>query len=481
MLSQAQIQLAKNALLTKDYYEYVVHTHNGRFKRGKLPEYVCNKVQEFIEADTGNAYDILLVDEPPQHGKSMSITETLPSWYLGNNPFHRVIQASYNQDFASMFCNRNKEKINEFGKELFGIEIGSPDTQEEFMLSNGVGGMISRGIQSGITGKGANLVIIDDPIKNALEADSPTIRQNIFNEWMFSIKSRMAVGCKIIVIMTRWHKEDLAGMIMQTETNVTQIHLPVECEDPHDPIGRSIGDALFPEIGKDNKWLASFRIAYQTKEGSRAWNALFMGKPTTEQGEIFKRDWFKFYEDTPRTMFKVISVDATFKDMEASKTKSVDSVSIQVWGKVENRFYLLYRLNEIMGFTKTVEHIARVANEYKDYNMILIEDKANGSAIIETLSRKFRGIVPIQPEGGKYARASAISPLFEARNVYVRKTDYAFVDQMCDFPYSDHDDDVDACSQALNRIRDIPANLPVEKDPYSRSIEDEMNSVMDFI
>lgn len=465
----------KYELCRRDYYEYVQYSHNGRYKQGKVAEYVCNQAQSFVEKETGHAYDILILDLPPQHSKSMSITETLPSWYLGKHPMKKVIQASYNDELAKMFCMRNNEKISEHGKTIFGIEIGQPNTQNQFTLTNGIGGMISSGILGGITGRGANLVIIDDPIKNSMEADSPTTRQRIFNEWMFSIKTRLAPGAKIVVIMTRWHKDDLVGQLQSTEENVTLINLPVECEEDYDVLGRMKGDALFPEIGKDNVWLADFKKSYMNEQGSRAWNALYMGRPASEAGGIFKRSWFKTFTDTPFTPHIVISVDATFKDSETS-----DSVSIQVWGKVENRFYLLYRLNQIMGFTATCLNIARVAKEYPTYNSIMIEDKANGSAIIETLRRKFRAIIPIQPEGGKIARANAVSPLFEAQNVYVRSTDFEFVDQMCDFPYADHDDDVDCCTQALNKIRDVVAVIKAEKDPGARSYDDELNSVIDF-
>lgn len=476
VLNVDQMKEVENELLRRDYYYYVEFVHNGRYFKGKAPKFICETVQEFIEEETGNAYDILILDLPPQHGKSMSITETLPSWYLGKYPMNRVIQASYNQEFAGLFCTRNREKIKEYGKRIFGIEIGTKDTQEEFNLTNGVGGMISRGLMTGITGRGANLVIIDDPIKNSEEADSPTMRQKIFNEWMFSIKTRLAVGAKIIIIMTRWHKEDLAGMVAKEERHVRLINIPVECIDPAtDPLHRELGDALLPETGKDRKWLQDFKQDYLTTKGSRAWNALFMGSPTTEEGGIFKRAWFKFYTELPKLAFLAISVDATFKDMESS-----DYVAIHVWGKIGTRFYLVYRFKKIMGFVETCSQLERVIREHPHYNAIYVEDKANGSAIIDTLSRKYNAIIPIQPEGGKLARANAVSPIAEAGNVYVRDSDYEYINEMCDFPFSDHDDEVDCSTQAWNKMRDIVADFPEEKDPYVLDYEDETNNVLSY-
>lgn len=250
----------RHELCRRNYGEYVKHVHGGRWKLARAVKFICNSVQKFIETDTGNAYDILIISTPPQHGKSMTITETLPSWFLGKNPFERVIEISYNEDFAQKFGRRNKEKVEQFGN-IFGIELSkTTSSSTEWELSNGVGGMKSRGVLSGVTGNPCKLMIIDDPVKNRQEADSETIRQRLKDEWRDSYKTRLAAGAKIIIIMTRWHVDDLAGYILETEDNVTYINLPCEAEE-NDILGRKIGEALAPEIGKDNKWLAQFKKA----------------------------------------------------------------------------------------------------------------------------------------------------------------------------------------------------------------------------
>ena len=184
-------ELAKRELARRLYREYLAYAHDGTWKRTRMSSFLADEVQRFIEADTGHAYDILVVNCPPQHGKSMTITESLPSWYLGKSPLNNIIVASYDSDFAERFSKKNRSKIKAVGKRLFGIDIGAIDRASEFELSNGKGRFIARGIMSGITGNPANLVIIDDPVKNQLEADSPTYRQRLRDEWQASIKSRL--------------------------------------------------------------------------------------------------------------------------------------------------------------------------------------------------------------------------------------------------------------------------------------------------
>ena len=441
-------------LCRRVYSDYVEYVHEGRWIKGKAVSYICNKVQEFIEKDTGHAFDILVLSIPPQHGKSMTITETLPSWYLGKFPTKRIIEASYSEDFAQLFGRRNLRKIEQFGKELFNIEKGKIANNTEFELSNGIGGMISRGILSGVTGRPADLMIIDDPVKNRQEADSKTYRDRVWAEWNDSFKSRLSFGAKVIIIQTRWHEDDFAGRIIKNEKHVTVINLKCEA-DENDPLGRAPGEALCPEIGKGDVWLKDFKSTFTTREGSRTWNALYQGSPTPDDGNIFKRKWFRYYKELPTLPYMLISVDATFKDKEDN-----DFVSIQVWGKKNAEFYLIDRVKEHLGFTETLNVIRQLRNKYKKSSAILIEDKANGSAIIQVLQREFSGVVPINPEGGKIARANAVSASIESGNVYLpEKADwlYDYINELVAFPNAEHDDDVDCTTQALNRLRSITA------------------------
>ena len=447
-------ELARRELARRYYSEYLAYAYGDSWIRTRLSSFLAKRIQNFIETDTGHAYDILIIECPPQHGKSMTVSESLPSWYLGRHPTENIILASYDSDFAERFCRKNKEKIKSCGRNLFGIEIGAIDRAGEFELGNGKGRMISRGIMSGITGNPANLIIIDDPVKNQQEADSPAYRNRVWSEWQASLKSRLAAKGKVVVIMTPWTDDDLAARIIRSEKNVQLIRLPVEAEE-NDPIGREAGEALCPELGKDNQWLTDFKASYisDPQGGQRAWTALYQCSPRQEEGNLVRRDWWKFYDPEEQIQFgtEIISVDASFKGDDSS-----DYVSIQVWGKRAQDYYLRYCLNKRLNFPDTVEAIKTIYRLFPRARTVLIEEAANGPAIIQTLQREMF-IIPVTPLGGKISRVNAISPAIESGHVFLPDPAKApwvsdYVDQWTAFPNSKYDDMVDATSQALARM-----------------------------
>ena len=454
MNSDLIAELARRELARRYYSEYLAYSYGASWIRTKLSSYLAQRIQNFIETDTGHAYDILIIECPPQHGKSMTVSESLPSWYLGKHPERNIILASYDSDFAERFCRKNKEKIKNVGRHLFGIEIGAVDRAGEFELSNGKGRMISRGIMSGITGNPANLIIIDDPVKNQQEADSPAYRNRVWSEWQASLKSRLAAKGKVVVIMTPWTDDDLAARILRSEKNVQLLRLPVEAEE-NDPLGREVGQALCPELGKDDQWLADFKASYisDPQGGQRAWTALYQCSPRQEEGNIVQRNWFKYYDPDEELVFgtEMISVDASFKGDDTS-----DFVSIQVWGKRAQDYYLRYCLNKRLNFPDTVEAIKTIYRLFPRARTVLIEEAANGPAIIQTLQREMF-IIPVTPLGGKISRVNAISPAIESGHVFLpdpAKVPWVsdYIDQWVAFPNGKNDDMVDATSQALARM-----------------------------
>lgn len=460
-------------LCRRSYEYYVKYVHKRVYIKSKFGKFITNTVQDFIEQETDKAYEILCLSVPSQHGKSMHITETLPSWILGNNPRANIIMASYNEEFAGKFLRRNSQKLESY-KDIFNLNI-TKDTSTTLETKEH-GAIISRGLLSGITGNPANYIIIDDPIKNRKEARSQTIRDSIFDEWMSSIKTRLAPKAKIIVIQTRWHKEDLIGKIMQTEKNVRYINFPVICLKDSDEMGRVRGEMLCSEIGRDIDWWNDFKIAYEREEGSEALNSIYYGNPTNIEGGIVKRGWLKKYKpnELPRIMHMAISVDATF-----GKSDNSDFVSIQVWGKSNNKYYLMHRIKERMTFRETVIKIQQVAYAFSEYDEILIEKKANGDAIIDVLNQKYNCIIAIVPRESKEARLQAVAPMIEAGQVFIRAEDYSLEDEVVDFPNSDHDDEVDAMSQALNRLRNVYADIP-EREYIDDNYDEELESVLNF-
>lgn len=439
-------------LMKSSYAAYCYFVHNEKWIDTKFHKFLADKVQTFVETVTGNPYDILVLSTPPQHGKSMTVTETFPSWYEGKYPDRRCIVACYNDDFAGKFGRRNKTKLEEYGRFIFNIAL-SKCSDRDIEIENHSGGIITRGIMAGITGNSGDLIIIDDPVKNRQEADSVTYRERLWEEWQNSIKTRTQAGTKIIIIQTRWHEDDLAGRVIREEKNVEVINLPVEAEE-NDLLGRNVGDALCPEIGKDRKWLEAFKESYlkDPEGGARAWNALFQGRPTSEEGNMFKREWWQFYDVLPEHMpLKVISVDATFKDNEDS-----DYVAIEVWGKVNADFYLIDAIKRRMDFPDTVRAIKAMDAKYPDRHSILIEDKANGPAIIATLRHEIAGIIAEKPKDSKIARANAATGFVESGNVYLpRYADFTaeFIEELAAFPRGINDDLVDAFTQFINKYR----------------------------
>ena len=355
-------ELARRELARRDYGEYLALSQGKGWRRTALSVFLAETLQRFLEADTGHAYDILIVQTPPQHGKSMTVTETLPSWYLGRNPDKRVIVAGYSEDFAERFCRRNLEKLRRWGRDLFGVELGKVQRAAEFELAGCRGRMIARGLLSGITGNPADLLIVDDPIKSRQEADSEVIRDRIWEEWQNSLKSRFAAGAKVIVIMTPWHEDDLSARILKSELHAQLLRLPVEAER-HDPLGRKPGEPLCPELGKDAQWLRDFKRSYldDPKGGARAWTALYQCAPRVECGNLIRRDWWKRYDPgrPPRFGTQVISVDAAFKGDERN-----DFVAITVWGKAGQDYYLLDCVNRHLDFPGTLQMVRAVSRNY---------------------------------------------------------------------------------------------------------------------
>lgn len=438
-----------------NYRFYIDYIHKGIYQHGKHTQYICEKLEQVEKGEIKR----LMIFLPPRHSKSMTTSETFPSYYMGKNPDKSVILVSYGDKLARKFGRSNLEKLEQQGQEIFDIKISNRNASvTDWGIQNQRGRMVSAGIGGSITGEGADLLIIDDPIKNRKEADSITYRDMVWDEWQSTLYTRLQPGGAVILIMTRWHEDDLAGRLLNPDYGPVEdwdiIQLPAEAEEG-DILGRKPGEALSPERGYDQQWLENTKIAV----GSRVWTSLYQQKPTAEEGTIFHNKWFNYYTETPTLKGKYISVDATFKDKEES-----DYVVFQSWGVGnDNNHYLLDQMRGKYSFTKTVEMLDVFIMVHKP-NGILIEDAANGPAIINTLENKFNGIIPITPQGSKESRARAVTPMFEAGNVFLPKHEAylpEFKREMLEFPHGKNDDQVDAATQYLNYIR---ANMTTDKE-----------------
>lgn len=465
----ALIEEANKELAKRSYRDYVEYVHHGHYTHFRHTELICETLQRIADGEQLS----VLIEMPPRHGKSMTVTETFPSYYIGRNPDKRVIAAAYSDGLATKFGRLNRNKFNEFSY-IFGERLSeSNSATKDWGVEDKRGGMIATGIGGSITGQGADLMIIDDPIKNAKEAGSQTIRDNIWDEWESTLSTRLHDGASVIVIMTRWHEDDLIGRLLkQSPRDWIRLRLPAIAEDADDLLGRKEGEALCPELGYDEEWAASKK----TEVGSRTWASLYQQRPTPAGGSIFKREWIKFYV-RDKAMHRELGLsddvavlpvhwdkqaqswDCTFKESDTS-----DFVAGQVWGRKQANYFLLDQEHKRMGFVDTMKSIRAMSDKWPKARSKYIEDKANGTAIIEMLQDEIPGIIPVEPDGGKEARANAVSPLFEAGNVYLPHPLMCpwvedFITELETFPNAAHDDMVDACTQALNQMYSSSSNL----------------------
>lgn len=487
--------------MRKDYGAYVAYANTG-FCMTHFHRYLCDQIQEFLEHETDLAMEVLLLSVPPRHGKSHTVTETLPSWYLGKYPDANVIIASYEGTFAEGFSRRNRDKFNDFATDIFRVEANDKVQGVAVWETKAGGRCRAAGLKGGITGYGAELFIIDDPIKNREAAESETIIAKIHDEMGPSVQSRIHPGGKLIVIQTRWVENDVIGYIEKnwSEFIYKTINLPCECEDPeNDPLGRKLGDSLMGEhlgdfnipqrIRNDNAWLKSKKMLVLAGEGEHTWNALYQGHPSAQNGNLFKDSWWQTYSRRDITLkdfeYTCLSVDASFK-----KTETSDMVAMELWGLRQNHCYLYKLVNKRMGFVETCKKIRQMTKDFPGIDQLIIEDKANGSAIIDSLRYMddVPPIVGVNPIGGKYSRAQAVSP-FVATGVVHIPDDFTaeesadiewdgnevlsprgrFIAQHSRFPFMKHDDMVDSTSQALSRlIKLITGEDPLPEKKYLR-------------
>lgn len=429
----------------RKYVRYCQYVHHGAWEPGRHHQLICDKLDAVARGEITR----LMIWMPPQHGKSMAVTETFPSYFLGRNPEKRVIEASYNDTFAQKFGRKNREKIEEFGSRLWNIGLSPVNhSASGWDLDRRAGGMISVGFGGAATGEGADLLIIDDPVKNRQEADSRAQRDHIWDEYASTFRTRVHPGAAIIVVMTRWHEDDLCGRLLNPDYGAVEdwdiLRLPAVAEE-QDLLGRAEGEALWPEHGYDREWLKRQKASI----GSYAFAGLYQQRPAPAEGGIFRRDWFQFYDRLPETGHMIQSWDCTFKDNDNS-----DYVAGHVWLRSGPNYYLVDRVHDRMGISETMRAVRTLSAKHPQARAKLVEDKANGTAVIELLRKELPGLIPVNPMGGKVVRAQAVSPYAEAGNIFLpRPADapwiHDFIEECASFPNAAHDDDVDAMTQAL--------------------------------
>jgi len=402
----------------------------------------------------------ILVSMPPRHGKSELISFWTPLWLLAIRPKSKILFASYEHTFAEKWGRRVRDAIIAFGDKLHLQLSESATAAARWELTSG-GLMETSGAGGSMTGKGADCLIIDDPIKNDEEARSEIERENKWEWFQTTAFTRLEPGGFVIIVATRWHEDDLLGRIEKQVQNggpnwdILKFKA-IAGED--DPLGRTPGSALWPArySKEDLNVIKATLSPYH-------WGALYQQNPTPEEGNAVKREWWRFYgtpnNDRPRIedFDQVIqSWDTSFKDMEDS-----DYTVGQVWGRKGAMFYLIDQVRDRMNGYDLIQAIRRFSSMYPHATAKLIEDSANGPAVISILEREVPGMIPIRARANKFSRLQGAIPLIAAKNVYLPqnfdgtqiKWVGELIEELAAFPNSTYDDQVDATSQALNFMK----------------------------
>ena len=378
---------------------------------------------------------------PPRHGKTEMVTIRFLSWFLEQDPSQRLILGAHTQTLADKFSR----KVRRISKER--IKLNTERKAVSDWETEAGGGLRAVGVGAGIAGMGGNGVLIDDPVKNREEASSEVYRNKTYDWYTDDLFTRLEPNAWIILIMTRWHEDDLAGRILASDQadKWTVINLPAFAED-NDPLGRQIGQSLCPARFNEEQLQI---IQDQLKEG---FLSLYQQRPSAVEGEIFKRYWWGYYSVSPYFEKIIHSWDTAFK-----KGALNDYSVCTIWGVAKNGYYLIHRWKEKVEFPELKKVVMMLAQQFPP-DQILIEDKASGQSLMQELEREtVLPIKAIKVDVDKVARANASTPIIEAGKVFLPEgvpwlND--FLNNLSSFPNAPHDDDVDSVTQFILNEKD---------------------------
>lgn len=416
--------------------------------RWEWPHLAYIRQQLTIFERTPNGRMMLFV--PPRHGKSEMVTVRYSAWQLEKDPSQRVIIGAYNQTLANKFSR----KIRKIARDR--IDLNQERTAVEDWETVKGGGLRAVGVGGGITGQGGDLIIIDDPVKNREEANSKTYRDRVYDWYTDDLYTRLEPDAKIILIMTRWHEDDLAGRILASDDadNWQVVTLPALAEDG-DPLGREVGVALCPER-YDEQALANIRQAIT----GRTFSALYQQRPQEQEGGMFKRSYFQFMDaaDIPDGTNFVWRWDKAATGGGGDYTAGV-----KMGRTPDGRYIVADVVNEQLSTYERDERVRQILTQDPVSTWIEQEGGSSGKDVVFYHAQLFAGF-PVHSEtvtGSKLTRAEPFAAQCEAGNVWLVRarwnTDY--LDQLATFPTGAHDDMVDASSGAFAKVAQRPALL----------------------
>ena len=422
------------------------------FIDGRHHKVMAKKFQEIADGKVKR----LIINMPPRHTKSEFASYLLPAWFLGRYPNKKIIQCSNTAELAVGFGRkvRNLVGSEQYARIFPNVNLRSDSKAAGRWSTNGNGEYFAIGVGGTVTGKGADLLIIDDPHSEqeaALASGDPSVFDKVYEWYTSGPRQRLQPGGAIIVVMTRWSKRDLTGKIIQGT-----IERDGELwEEINFPAILPSGEPLWPEF-----WSLSELLALKEELPIPKWNAQYQQQPTSEEGAIVKREWWKIWDkdNPPPCEFVIQSWDTAF-----TKSERADYSACTTWGVFymnENpedaHIILLDAFKRRMEFPELKE---KAFNHYKEYepDAFIVEAKASGAPLIYELRAMGIPVQEFTPSRGndKMVRINSVSDLFASGKVWAPASRWAeeVIEEMAAFPNSDHDDLVDSTTQALIRFR----------------------------
>lgn len=430
----------------------------------------------------------LIINMPPRHGKSEIISCYFPAWYLLRNPNHRVILASYQSSLAKQWSRRIRDLFIQYSGEYFDLAV-NPDVRaaDNFLIDGAEGGLLAVGANGSITGRGADLLIIDDPIKNDREAFSPVMRDNLWNWFNATAFTRLEPNGIILVVMTRWHRDDLTGRLLMKNNVVSNpdlndinliispkkwvsVSLPM-LADENDILGRKLGEPLWKERF-DDEAIDDIR----TTLGAYWFNALYQQSPMSDSESRYKRKHFKYFTEDIDNYITYEEDGSTNKYLkfECVKYVTVD-LAITTGQKSDYTVAIVFALNRnkevfvievIRNKLEGSEHLDMIIQINARWKPLLIGIEAvqYQASLIQTALKNGLPVKSLHPNKDKFHRSLKILNLMENKKVFFSAnatwlTD--FEEELLDFPDGKHDDQADAFAYIANFVELNTQTKPV--------------------
>ena len=418
----------------------------------------------------------LIINMPPRHTKSEFASYLLPAWFLGNFPHKKVIQTSHTAELAVGFGRKVRNLVDQdIYKDIFpSVELQSDSKAAGRWNTSKGGDYFAIGVGGAVTGKGADILIIDDPHSEqeaALAEVNPEIYDKTYEWYTSGPRQRLQPGGAIVIVMTRWSKKDLTGQVLKAAAQRSG----EEWEVIEFPAILPSGNPLWPEF-----WSIKELEALRTELPNQKWMAQYQQNPTSDSAAIVKREWWQLWEEDhpPQCEFVLQSWDTAFEkhnraDYSASTPRGVSSQE-DPGGIMQANIILLNAFRKRMEFPELKRKAIEESREWEP-DSIIIEKKATGAPLIYEMRAMGIPVQEFTPSKGndKISRLNAVSDLFASGRVWMPGTHWAeeVVDEVASFPGGDHDDYVDSVSMALMRFR---------KGGYIRTDLDEPDEVKEF-